>query len=553
MSENNEARVKVPILKESDIAQEPEKRVERHQTWSLKFENFLNTVDGYTTYLRNDLATVTADWIAANPAPARIDAATLAINIAAYVADPQNIAAATGLLRNAAGQANILAYVTKEADKECKIEQARVELIYEAYQKKLADVNRKERKCFAYLISALEEPLIIKYQISMLQANQQTPIYVWNLIHDDFHRIDAATRLYYSNKYEQLKFEPNETIKSFGVRVRQASNHLLSAGIVKDDNELKTAFMSKVRNIKKYTGVIANALNYPADTTFEDMCATLQNQVDILLPNNEEIIYHDSQKRKRHDLVDPKPKRKLLKLQAGGKRKTGTGTCSHCGKNGHTVDNCWDKHPEKAAPWFRTLTKSSKVKKVSKQTENDSSSDTSEEKTVDTVKTKSKPGKAKVRMTSVLKVSRNNNQNYVNLNIRNDDNTMIMDSGSESTVLKKIYPGVLEGPYDSNLTLIYGDGVQDHSVAVGNIGELQEVAVSNKITDNILSLSQMADLGYTTIITSDKMYLLKPGYELVLKKRKVAITGTRVGNLYKCELMDVNNVLKNVEITKNVA
>jgi hypothetical protein len=66
----------------------------------------------------------------------------------------------------------------------------------------------------------------------------------------------------------------------------------------------------------------------------------------------------------------------------------------------------------------------------------------------------------------------------------------------------------------------------------------------------------MVDLGYITVITADKPGLLKPGYELSLKKRKVAITGTRVGNLYKCELMDVNNVLKNlpaVKVTKNVA
>ena len=201
------------------------------------------------------------------------------------------------------------------------------------------------------------------------------------------------------------------------------------------------------------------------------------------------------------------------------------------------------------------MTKSSKVKKVAKSTENDSSSEVSEERTVETLKYKAKPAKSKVRMTSVLKVSVNDREYDYPIGIRNDDKTMIMDSGSESTVLKQIYPGILEGARSSNITLIYGDGVHDKPLAVGKIGGLEEVVVSKKITDNILSLSQMADLGYTTVITSDKMYLLKPGFELVLKKRKVAITGTRVGNLYKCDIMDVNNVLKNlpIDLTNNVA
>ena len=157
-----------------------------------------------------------------------------------------------------------------------------------------------------------------------------------------------------------------------------------------------------------------------------------------------------------------------------------------------------------------------------------------------------KQNQLSLKLTSVLKVSVNDREYDYPIGMRNDDKTMIMDSGSESTVLKQIYHGILEGARSSNITLIYGDGVHDKPLAVGKIGGLEEVVVSKKITDNILSLSQMADLGYTTVITSDKMYLLKPGFELVLKQRKVAITGTRIGNLYKCEIMDLNNVLKNL-------
>ena len=44
MSEERDTKLKPPVLKESDIADEPERRVERHLTWSLKFEYFLNTM-----------------------------------------------------------------------------------------------------------------------------------------------------------------------------------------------------------------------------------------------------------------------------------------------------------------------------------------------------------------------------------------------------------------------------------------------------------------------------------------------------------------------------
>ena len=549
MSEERDTKLKPPVLKESDIADEPERRVERHLTWSLKFEYFLNTIDGYRDYLTMDIPAITAQFIAANPAPPEITDAQLAINVAAYVANAGNIAATTALLRNHAGAANIIAYLTKEANTSCKTEQLRVNAIFELHQKKIEDITKKERKCFAYLISALEEPLITKYQIGMLPPAQQTPMNIWRIIHDDFHRTDAATRLYYTTKFDRLKFDPSTTLKTFGVHVRQASNHLLSVGINKDDDELKTVFMNKVKDVKKYRGLIAGALNFPQAMSFEEMCASLQNQADILLyRSNDEIVYHDKIKRKRYELVDPQPKRKLL--TAGNKPKGVS--CSFCGRKGHTVDNCWDKHPEKRAGF---KFKKRKVTKTSTSAESgESSAESSDEKPVKSVKSKPKfkSEKAKVRIMNVLRISRSNNQsknrNVMN-NIKSIKTDMIMDSGSESTVLKEPY-GILENITDTNLTLIYGDGVQDEALNVGNVGELEEVVISNTITDNILSLSQMADIGYITIITGDKMYLLKAGTDIVFKQSDIAIIGKRVGNLYKCELEDFSKTLRNVSVSK---
>jgi hypothetical protein len=83
-------------------------------------------------------------------------------------------------------------------------------------------------------------------------------------------------------------------------------------------------------------------------------------------------------------------------------------------------------------------------------------------------------------MTSVSKVSRNDQEYTDPINIRNAETAMIMDSGSESTVLKQIYPGILEGARSSNITLVYGDGVQNIPLAVGKIGGLEEVVVTKK-------------------------------------------------------------------------
>ena len=210
---DRDIKYKPPVLKESDILDEPERRVERHLTWGVKIKYYLEAIDRLDVFLTQDIAAVTAAYLVTSPVPAVMTVAQMNAAIAAYAQVPTNRTIAVGMIPNNVNAATLTAYLVREATPIYKIQRDESIKALAEHQKKVDGITEKSKLCFSILISALEESLIVKYQIAVMPPAQQTPMNLWNIINEDFHTINDSTRLYYTNLFDHLAFDSDETIK----------------------------------------------------------------------------------------------------------------------------------------------------------------------------------------------------------------------------------------------------------------------------------------------------------------------------------------------------
>ena len=544
--------ISLPILKIKDIDNQPELQLERYNAWIIKIRTFLTSQNGYDSYIDKTAAEMVTEYLAMLNAPTGPGVPVVrdpAISLAAAVvwsAIPRNRTLTLAKYRE----------LTTEADREVVIgEAARIyqeqltaeaKAKVDAHEAKIVKFRKDEAKCYAFLVAALEESLVIKYQIDMLIAPNNTPHNLWRIIHEDFMRFDEATRLILTERFNSLKFNNNETIREFAIRIRVCSNNLQNIGIIKTEGDIKSAFLSGLNLAKQFKHLLPSAFTYDQTFPLETLAAKLQSASEIMGIDQFQTVSFKNTKRPRDEIVNPQAKRHLLGL----KSNKNDIECFYCHQHGHISRECRikkrdikngnnrDQHKHRKV--VRTSTSSSTAGETSI---NNGDFGANINKTEVNKRKRPTPAKINIRVTKMMSNKKSMNANRIGMVSENVQ--IILDTGAETTVLKEDY-GILSDIKNESMTLIYGNNEQDITEKSGSIGFLEDIAISNKVSDNILSLSQMADIGHVSIITADGIYIMKPQSQFEIIGEEVALFGHRFGNLYKCDLTDINKILTQI-------
>ena len=129
-------------------------------------------------------------------------------------------------------------------------------------------------------------------------------------------------------------------------------------------------------------------------------------------------------------------------------------------------------------------------------------------------------------------------------NMIRSESKVILDSGAEISVFGKVHPEMENISTSVANTLVYGN---NESVKVDNmadIGRLKNVRVCRKNADNILSLSQLTELGFNILMTDKGIYVLKHDQQIQLSRKNIVMVGEREGGLYTMSTVDLINYLK---------
>jgi hypothetical protein len=119
--------------------------------------------------------------------------------------------------------------------------------------------------------------------------------------------------------------------------------------------------------------------------------------------------------------------------------------------------------------------------------------------------------------------------------------------------MNEVPDGMIETKKNPKLSLVYGNNGSTKVQRIGRLGDLTNIHISQDISDSVLSLSQVTEMGYKVLITKSNMYLLSPSIEFDIKKKHVKLTANRDGKLYKAHMADVRDMfLLNNEGEKEV-
>ena len=431
--------IRSPILIIKDIEHKPELWLERYYSWVASERSFLSSQNGNEKYLDKTsqimiteyLATLTALGGPGIPEPITEEQRTLDAGTWSLDNINRMLVLANYRELEAAEQDAVIGEAARKFTLEDqKLAQAKVD----THELKLKKFRDDEIKCFALLISGLDRNLVIKYQIQMIPENIRTPYTLWNIIRDDFLRIDDSTRLILTDRFDKMKYEFGETIREFSIRLRMSSNNLANINIIKTEGEVKTRFLSGLAMHEAFIPVLSSAFEYDQALTLEELAARLNSSCEIMRISFKPKI----NKRARDEDIQPIKRRLLI-------NKNGI-ICYYCNKPGHISRECRIKKDDiKTGNYKKPNYAKTNHRKVTTTTnsvqEDDNSSgniDDNEKIINKNTTNKKKPlGRVNIKVTKVL------NSKIISEQLNSEKVEIILDSGAETTVLKEDY-GIMQ-------------------------------------------------------------------------------------------------------------
>jgi hypothetical protein len=136
-----------------------------------------------------------------------------------------------------------------------------------------------------------------------------------------------------------------------------------------------------------------------------------------------------------------------------------------------------------------------------------------------------------------------------NINKVNEDTNVILDSGAEITVFNKIFNGMTNINQIHNKKITYGNNGFSMINAVARLGKLAEIGICKDLSTNIVSISNLTDIGYTCVITSKGTYIINKNHKIMLDESDIVLTAKRHNGLYTC---DVNTFINTMLYENNL-
>jgi hypothetical protein len=126
-----------------------------------------------------------------------------------------------------------------------------------------------------------------------------------------------------------------------------------------------------------------------------------------------------------------------------------------------------------------------------------------------------------------------------------DNPDVMIDSGANSTVFTKIHPLMDNVKRNTKAELVFAGGEVGIVDATGSIGEMKEIHCSSALAHEIMSVSQLTEIGYTLVFDSSNAYVLKKGTVFEINNEDILMQGVNHEGLYKIPLHTIVQSLIN--------
>ena len=375
---------------------------------------------------------------------------------------------------------------------------------FEIWNEQVANLDNSEKECYSMILNSLDENLVVQHDVTIPKDIKYKSYHLFKKLYDDVNDVNEVNKSTKSTEWGNLSIKKEETVKDFSVRVRLMQTELMSLGIEKTETEVKHAFLQGCKQRPSLQSGVQMLLltKVKEDENLESLASLLQSA--------NEVIRNDSKRsfdKTRSNLNDQKilnvKNKKIVKGSDGQTWKNSL--CYNCQCLGHYAKNC---------PQPNKRLKADQVKLTTEQQNTSSEVDS----------------KVNIKITKVIEVVNGKLLKTTSSNV--DD--IIIDSGAERSVFKSVFPQLKDVSTGTNNIITFGNDESQRVQSIGTLGNMGKVLVCDKVTDNIVSASQLADSGRVLIITNSNLYVLKENSERIeFKRDDIEFIAKRENGLYK--------------------
>jgi hypothetical protein len=375
------------------------------------------------------------------------------------------------------------------------------------YDAEIESVYKKQILAHTIIMEGLDNELTNKYVLGHEDLVNQ-PKKLWEEINKDFYPDDQFTIHFQINEFGQMKINSSENIEDFAQRIKDKAAQLRILDIYKSEKEMITQLIAGISRDDGYRTAWMACNNQIENVKSVERAARIIEQYAKIVRDAKGDIKSKILSVGKKGQKKSKPNR----FGKSDKLNLSNVECFNCHKKGHFKKDC------------PSLSKEDKNKFNSKKKSKNKDGDDNET--------------IHINLTRVMEEG----EEPVVLSNSVKEDTIIMDSGAEVTAMNEVPDGMIETKKNPKLSLVYGNKGSTKVQRIGRLGDLTNIHISADISDNVLSLSQVTELGYKVLITNSKLYLLSPKVEFDIKKKHVMLTADRHGKLYKAHLNELREL-----------